>query len=106
MLERGDATVAERGRLELRSCGPELATPSLSHAKGEGERASRAPRTAAESERTYRVARVRIRVERVVRATEAGWRCFGEPIRTPGVALRVAPHSQRPALGFGGCGCV
>ena len=71
LLERGDAIMADRGFTDwtsMRARGLELIIPALSHAKGKGEGRERAPFTAEENERTYRIANVRIHVERMMRS--------------------------------------
>ena len=83
LLERGDAVMADRGFTDwtsMRARGLELIIPALSHAKGKGEGRERAPFTAEENERTYRIANVRIHVERMMRSIKAGWRCFHAPV--------------------------
>ena len=68
LLEPGMAVMSDRGYDNfpaLRQRGVELIIPSLSHTMGKGAGRERAPFTEAECVRTYRIANVRIHVERV-----------------------------------------
>lgn len=101
MLERGDAIMADRGFTDwtsLRLRGLELIIPALSHAKGKGEGRDRAEFTKEENERTYRIANVRIHVERMMRFIKAGWRIFDAPIsvlRIPMMSLHMLNIAAR-----------
>jgi len=68
LLEPGMAVMSDRGYdnfASLRERGVELIIPSLSHTIGKGAGRERAPFTDAECQRTYRIANLRIHVERV-----------------------------------------
>jgi hypothetical protein len=70
LLEPGMAVMSDRSYDNfpaLRQRGVELIIPSLSHTMGKGAGRDRAPFTEAECLRTYRIANVRIHVERVRR---------------------------------------
>jgi len=101
LIEQGDAVMADRGFTDwpgLRESGKELIIPALSLARGQGEGVARAPFSEEENERTYRIAHVRIHVERMMRAIKAGWRVFDRPIpmhRIPAVSRYIFSIAAR-----------